>query len=85
MNAVEGRPMKIKIEWLTDTHDCETCGTSWADGARVTVTRRGGKQSVLEFTPVARCHDSSDWSSDEVFKAILVSLGYDVEEVRTDV
>lgn len=67
----------IKIEWLSDSHDCETCGTSWANGANVWID---GVLS-LELHPYAACFCGSDFPSDEVYKAIIQKLGYKVEEV----
>ncbi|PJT22679.1 hypothetical protein CN884_11925 [Ochrobactrum sp. 30A/1000/2015] len=45
--------MKISIEWLGDTHDCETCGPSWAEGARVYIDGL----LVLDLQPSAHCYD----------------------------
>jgi len=68
--------MKIKIEWLHDTHDCDTCGSSYATGARVQV----GNDSLM-FEPMASCYDVSDWSMTEVYEEILKHLGHEVEIV----
>ena len=35
LSRLVGLIMKIKIEWLTDCWDCDTCGWSSAEGARV--------------------------------------------------
>lgn len=69
--------MKINIEWLSDSHDCETCGGSYAEGARVLID---GEQ-LGEVTPIARCCSIANFERDEVFKAILEHLGHQVIEV----
>jgi len=68
--------MKIKIEWLHDSHDCETCGSSYATGAQVQI----GDTSLL-FEPQASCFDVSDWSMTEVYEEILKYMGHELEIV----
>lgn len=67
---------QIKIEWLSDSSDCDTCGISWADGAVVTFPNG----DVLDFTPSARCCGGTHYERDDVYKAILTHLGYTVKE-----
>lgn len=66
---------KIEIEWLEDSHDCELCGQSYADGARVTLDGA----TILELNPHAHCYNGSSWDQAEVFEEILGALGYEVE------
>ena len=66
----------IKIEWLMDRYNCETCGTSWAKGANVWIDG----DLVLELQPHASCSHPSDYSDEDVYKAIFQQLGYEVEE-----
>lgn len=54
--------------------DCDTCGSSWAEGARVT----GAVQ--LEFEAVAHCYGGINTDREDVYKAILAKLGYEVVE-----
>lgn len=68
---------KIKIEWLSDSHECDTCGTSWATGANVWIDGI----LTLELLPHAHCYEESHYNPDEVYKRILHQLGYEVEEV----
>jgi hypothetical protein len=68
--------MKIKIEWLYDKHDCETCGSSYATGAQVQI----GDASLL-FEPMASCYLVRDWSMTDVYEEILKHLGHEVETV----
>lgn len=65
----------IKIEWLSDTHDCETCGASWAEGARVTIDG----ELALDLEPHAHCYDGDNYEREDVFKRILERLGHTVE------
>lgn len=66
----------IHIEWLDDSHDCETCGTSYADGARVTID---GKVA-LDLVPHAYCYDGENYDRDDVFRRILAHLGHTLTE-----
>jgi hypothetical protein len=54
---------RLDVEWLTDKHECETCGGSWASGARVHLD---GEQ-ILELIPLAHCFDGEDWSEADVY------------------
>lgn len=72
--------MKIKIERLSDTHDCETCGPSWADGARVYFDG----EVALELEPHAYCYDGDDYSDDKIFAAILERLGHTLTYADVD-
>lgn len=70
------RPFSLDIEWMTDEHDCETCGSSWAEGAVV----RLGDGVIVELRPHAACYDGASHDSAEVYRAILTSLGFSVSE-----
>jgi hypothetical protein len=65
----------IKIEWLTDDADCETCGTSWAEGARVFVDG----SIAVDLEPTAYCCGGAHYDEREVFTRILEHLGHTVE------
>lgn len=66
---------EIKIEWLQDSGECEDCGPSYAEGARVFVDGA----LALDLRPVARCYDGLAWSREEVFAALLERLGHRLE------
>lgn len=69
--------MKIEIEWLTDSYDsCETCGPSYAEGARVYIDGN----MAIELTPLAHCFDGANYYQSEVYDAILKHLGHEVIE-----
>lgn len=68
---------EITIEWLEDTYECEDCGMSWAEGA---IVKLDG-ETILEMPPLAHCYGGADYSETDVYKAILVELGYGVTEV----
>lgn len=68
--------MRIEIEWLTDTTECETCGTSWAEGARVTIDG----DVALDLVPSAHCFGGTEYSQVEVYRRILTHLGHEVSE-----
>lgn len=67
---------KIEIKWLDDEHDCDTCGTSWAEGAIVTIDG----ERALDLDPLAHCFGSDDYSREEVLRRILAHLGHEVVE-----
>jgi hypothetical protein len=63
----------IDIKWITDLYHCEACGTSYADGARVSI-----EGDVLEFLPSAHCYGGTDYSERTIYDAILRHLGHSV-------
>lgn len=65
----------IKITWLDDHHDCETCGSSYAEGARVEIDG----VEFGDFEPFAHCFDSKSFERDEIFAAIFAHLGHTIE------
>lgn len=65
---------EIKIEWLTDEMDCETCGFNWASGAMVTMP----DGSTIDLSPSVSCFESTHYEQEDVYKAILEKLGYSV-------
>jgi hypothetical protein len=64
----------IKIKWLYDDHDCETCGSSYAEGAVININ---GKE--IELEPLAHCFGGTTYDERKVFETILKELGYTVE------
>ena len=67
--------MKIRIEWLSDDYDCETCGASFAEGARVFIDGA----LAIELVPVAHCYDGTSYDQENVLRRILEHLGHEVE------
>lgn len=68
----------IRIEWLHDSHECETCGSSYAEGALVYID---GKLAI-ELQPVAHCFDGANYMDSDVYGRILAHLGHTVEDPR---
>lgn len=66
----------IHIVWLSDSHDCESCGPTYAEGALVLIDG----EEVINLEPVAHCFDGSDHRPEQVFTAILQHLGHSVTE-----
>lgn len=64
----------INIEWLSDEHDCETCGSSYSDGAKV--THKG--EVIVDMPPIAHCFGGDHHTPEEVYEAIIKHLGYDI-------
>lgn len=70
--------MNIKIEMLSDSYECDTCGWSDAYGAKVYFDG----ELVLDMTPIAHCYSGVNNHDDEdIFTAILNKLGHTVEIV----
>lgn len=65
---------QIKIEWLSDSTDCECCGVNYADGARVFFD----DVEVISLIPAASCYNGDDWSEEEIYKKIFKELGHTV-------
>jgi hypothetical protein len=69
--------MKIEIEWLTDCYDaCETCGSSYAEGAKVYVDGA----LTIDMSPSAHCFGGANYYQSDVYDAILKWLGHEVAE-----
>ena len=67
--------MKIKVETLTDSWDCDTCGFSDAYGAKVYFD----DNLVIDMSPTANCYAGDNYTDEDIFKAILIKLGHTVE------
>lgn len=67
--------MKITFERTFDTHDCDTCGTAWAEGANIYLDG----EIFLEFIPVAHCFDGTHFDDNFIYAQILAKLGYEVD------
>jgi hypothetical protein len=72
----------ITIDWLEDESDCDTCGWSYATGARVFLSddETGSFDEIITEMPSASCQGGYDKSSSEIYQAILEKLGFKVEE-----
>ncbi|MBY3433752.1 hypothetical protein HFN89_06270 [Rhizobium laguerreae] len=72
----------IRITWMTDEHQCDDCGTSYASGAVVEIEG----DEPLDLKPSAYCYDGESYSRLDVYKAILAVFGEypapEVEEVE---
>jgi hypothetical protein len=71
--------MKIKIEWISDEHECERC-SAYAEG--VFVKFEDGRE--IDMTPQAYCcydpnYESVRYDLGQVYHAILKELGHDIE------
>lgn len=64
---------KIEITWISDSTDCETCGSSWAEGAIVKIDGI----VVLDFTPVAACYDGSSYMPEFIYQKLFSYLGHE--------
>lgn len=62
--------MKISVEYLTDSSECETCGGSYAQGF---ICRVDGKERIRR-TPVASCLGGDDWNDEETWQIIIKEI-----------
>ena len=68
---------KIRIQWLEDEWECDTCGWQYALGAEVFLD----DQQILLLKPSAYCYGSEfNWAEADVYRLILERLGYLVQE-----
>jgi hypothetical protein len=72
------RLSKYKIVRLSDSCECETCGTSWAEGYVI----YQGDEIVIDKTPLASCYGGKDYYDQEPYKDIIELLGVGVTEER---
>jgi hypothetical protein len=72
--------MEIKIKWTSDEYDCETCGWAYAQGAVVTMNGT----EILNLEPVAHCFGGDHWDRADVYREILLKLGYTIVEEDQD-
>jgi len=71
----------LKIDWRGDTHDCDTCGTSHALGALVTLDG----EAIVDVTPVAHCYaGTSDVELVGILLIALQKLGVQVIDGEND-
>lgn len=68
---------KVKIECLSDYSDCETCGSSYAQGGRLWIN----DDLVWEVVPNAHCLGSDAYGLEEILIIALEKLGFEFEEV----
>ncbi len=66
--------MRIDIYTNSDSHDCETCGASWAQGGKVFID---GKL-IVDLPAVAHCYGASSYNEDELLVIALKEIGVNV-------
>jgi hypothetical protein len=66
--------MRIDIDTLSDEHDCETCGGSYATGGIVKVDGR----EFFRFEPFAYCFDEKSLEPDDLLAIVLDLVGIKV-------
>ena len=68
---------KLEITRLTDSHECEICGTSWADGYQACLDG----ELLCEVIPAAHCFDGTSVTEEEMYAQIFAKLGYELTEL----
>lgn len=66
---------EVRYEFLSDSHNCETCGTSYAEGYRIYVDGT----LVKELLPVAHCFGGDNYYDDDLIAAILEHFGHTLD------
>ena len=72
----------IRIDWMSDTSDCDQAGCSggYSEGAMVYFD---GKLAI-DLSPVATCLGGTDYDTVDVFARILKELGHNLVEANYD-
>ncbi len=65
----------IKITEISDDCDCETCGSSWAEGYEVTI----GGYPFGNYTPLASCFGGNSYELSDVLKDLIKHFGHELE------
>lgn len=63
---------EVRIERITDSHDCETCGWSYAEGAHIYLDGI----LVRSCEPSAHCTSPTHWDEEALMGEILSVLGH---------
>ena len=69
--------MKYKIQTVFDDYDCETCGSSYAEG--FFVTEEGSPLPIVNLIPLAHCTGGKEFELSDALNQILIKLGHEVE------
>ena len=62
----------VRIERTSDMHDCETCGVSYADGAKLYID----DFLYVTLIPVAHCYAGKHWTEEDIMREVIQLLGY---------
>ena len=73
---------KLKIEWLHDNHDCETCGLTFAVGVKAYLN----EVLIVDKPAVAHCYSGSGSDAElaGVLAIALEKLGVQIEEIDSN-
>lgn len=77
--------LTLKIVWLEDSYDCDDCGPSSANGARVYKVEGEEVTLLLELIPAAPCYEGVTYEPEQVLRMVLSKLGYALEETHEKV
>lgn len=66
---------KLKVIWLHDSRDCETCGCSYAQGFRAFLDG----ELIDEFEPWASCSGTFTIEGDDTWIRLFKHFGIEVE------
>ena len=69
--------MKLIIERSSISEDCETCGTSFGEGVRVSLDDK----IILDIEAFAGCFESSYVEDIDILKALCKELKIELEEI----
>lgn len=69
--------MRYQIQTVFDDYDCETCGSSYAEG--FVITEEGNPLPIVNLIPLAHCTRSKEFELSDALAHILKKLGHEVE------
>ncbi len=65
---------KYKIESLSDSYDCECCGSNFASGYLFVNIETG--ETVIDMTPMASCFGGDDYQPGDLINKIQTEFPY---------
>ena len=68
---------KYRIELLVDEHDCETCGSAYAEGYQIFLN----DELVIDKKPIAHCFNLLTYPDWQAYQDVLRLVAPDLEIV----
>lgn len=65
----------FEIVFMDDSHDCETCGSSYAEGYLI---KKDG-EVVVDKTPSASCFGGANYNQNEAYLELVKLTGIQVD------
>lgn len=66
---------KVELDARYDEYDCETCGTSYAEGFFVMIDG----EPFGDYSPCAHCHSGQSYFLQDVLTDVMEHLGHELK------